>query len=81
MTQLTRILFLTFNIIVPVKHSSSVFLENLQPLTGLVDTVILLPLSILTTFSLLVRLRKEPFNQLARDNKDKPVQDNFGVAH
>ena len=43
--------------------------------------LILLPLSILTTFSLLVRLRKEPFNQLARDNKDKPVQDNFGVAH
>ena len=57
------------------------FLENLQPFTGLVDTVILPPLSILTTFSLLVRLRKEPFNQLARDNADKPVQDNFGVAH
>ena len=81
MTQLTRILFLTLNINVPVKHSSSVFLENLQPFTGLVDTVILPPLSILTTFSLLVRLHKEPFNQLARDNEDKPVQDNFGVAY
>ena len=81
MTQLTRILFLTLNINVPVNHSSSVFLENLQPFTGLVDTVILPPLSILTTFSLLVRLRKEPFNKLARDNEDKPVQDNFRVAH
>ena len=81
MTQLTRILFLTLNINVPVKHSSSVFLENLQPFTGLFDTFILPPLSILTTLSLLVRLRKEPFNLLARDNKDKPVQDNFGVAH
>ena len=57
------------------------FLENLQPFTGLVDTEILPPVSILTTFSLLVRLQKEPFNQLARDNEDKPVQDNFGVAH
>ena len=81
MTQLTSILFLTLNINVPVKHSSSVFLENLQPFTRLVDTVILPPLSILTTFSLLVRLCKEPFNQLARDNEDKPVQDNFRVAY
>ena len=57
------------------------FLEHLQPFKGLVDTVILPPRSILTAFSLLVRLRKEPFNQLARDNEDKPVQDKFGVAH
>ena len=57
------------------------FFRELSIFTGLVDTVILPHLSILTTVSLLVRLRKEPFNQLARDNEDKPVQDNFGVAH
>ena len=32
------------------------FLENLQPFTGLVDRVMLALLSVLTTFSLLVRV-------------------------
>ena len=57
------------------------FFRELATFTGLVVTVILLPLSILTTFNLLIRLSKEPFHQLARDNKGKPVQNNFGVAH
>ena len=41
------------------------FLENLQPLTGLVDTVILPPLSILTTFSLLVRVTQGAFQPIS----------------
>ena len=65
MTQLTRILFVTPNINVPVKHSSSVFLENLQPFTGLVDTEILPPLSILTTFSLLVRVTQRALQPIS----------------
>ena len=57
------------------------FLRELATFHRTGYTVILPPLSILTTFSLLVRLRKEPFNQLPKDNKDEPVQDNSGVAH
>ena len=41
------------------------FLEDFQLLTGLVDTVILPPLSILTTVSLLVRVTQGAFQPIS----------------